>query len=147
MDQQKAVELKRKNFLLRWSGKGIFGFLVRLLYRLYNTMFDYSPYLLPFLIFAFKFAEWWYSENAGNQSKPIPAPPQPPRISERGVSLPLDKRACPLCLDTRTNAAVLSSSGFVFCYPCIHTHVTENANCPVTLLPARIEQIRKIYES
>ena len=147
MEQQKRVQAKRNLFLKRWYGKGIIGLFVRVIYRLYNGIFDYSPYFLPFLIFAFKFAEWWYSENGTTQSTPIPPPPHPAEPSERGVSLPLDKKSCPLCVDTRTNPAALSCSGFVFCYPCIHNYVQENSRCPVTLLPATVEQIRKIYES
>jgi len=141
------VETKRNKFLTKWTGKGILGFLIRILYRVYNFTLDYSPHLLPFLIFAFKFAEWWYSESGNGQTKPIPQPPKPPNVSENGISLPSDKTLCPICVDKRVNPAALSCSGFVFCYKCIHEHIIEYSRCPVTLLPASVEQIRKIYES
>ena len=148
MGQQKIVEAKRKLFLDKWIGKGLLGWMIRVLYRVYNFTFDYSPHFLPFLIFAFKFAEWWYSDNgAGGQTKPVPPPPRPPKVSEHGISLPSDKTLCPICVDTRVNPAALSCSGFVFCYKCIHEYITEHSRCPVTLLPASLEQIRKVYES
>lgn len=74
-------------------------------------------------------------------------PPRPAEPSQRGIALPLDKKLCPICEDNRTNPAALSCSGFVFCYPCIHNYVTENSCCPITMLPANLEQIRKIFES
>lgn len=129
-------------------GKGILGLMVRVLYRLYNTLFDYSPYFLPFLVFAFKFAEWYSQTAAVTQTKPIPSPPPPPSIGQRGdFTLPLDKTICPICGDARTNPAALSCSGFVFCYPCIHSYVEEHSRCPITSLPSRLLDIRRIYES
>ena len=125
-----------------------FGLILQLAYRFYNFVFDYAPYIVPLLILAFKVAQWWYSEsgNAG-PAKQVPPPPQPPDVTNGEISLPANRRICPICEDVRSNAAVLSSSGFVFCYPCIHSYVSEQARCPVTSLPSSVDQIRKIYES
>jgi len=64
-----------------------------------------------------------------------------------GVTLPADRTKCPLCGDTRVNPALLPASGYAFCYPCIHNHVEQHGCCPVTLAPASVDTIRKLYES
>jgi len=33
----------------------------------------------------------------------------------------------------------------VFCYPCIHAYVEAHGRCPVTLMPAELDDIRKLY--
>ena len=55
-----------------------------------------------------------------------------------------DRNECPLCHRLRTNPALLPS-GYVFCYPCIYAHVEEHQQCPVTLVPAQLDDIRKLY--
>ena len=79
MAQYKAVSDKRSKYLASWEGRGLIGLVARTVYRMYNFFFDYSPYLLPVLIIAFKLAEWWYSmDNGTSSAKPVPPPPQPP---------------------------------------------------------------------
>jgi hypothetical protein len=64
----------------------------------------------------------------------------------QGVRLPVDVRRCPLCAGERTNAALCSTSGYVFCYPCIYRHVEAHGSCPVTLEQTAVEDVWKIYQ-
>eukprot|EP00457_Paulinella_chromatophora_P009541 gb/GEZN01009609.1/.p1 GENE.gb/GEZN01009609.1/~~gb/GEZN01009609.1/.p1 ORF type:complete len:349 (+),score=29.34 gb/GEZN01009609.1/:69-1115(+) len=96
---------------------------------------------------AFKFAEWWYSAAnvLGTRRKlPIPPPPPPVQIPREAPTVPSDKKLCPLCKRGRANPAA-APSGFVFCYPCIHAHVTQHGCCPVTRLHCSVDQICRIY--
>ncbi|CAK5056048.1 unnamed protein product [Meloidogyne enterolobii] len=52
---------------------------------------------------------------------------------------------CPICGQIRNEEAVLSISGYIFCYSCIYKFITLNGRCPVTSLPASINEIIKIY--
>ena len=94
--------------------------------------------------------EWWYSsaeQRLGDQ-KALPPPPPPPALppAAGGLELPADVSLCPLCCRRRTNPALLATSGYVFCYPCIHREVTEQGRCPVTHAPARLEHVRRLYQ-
>jgi peroxin-12 len=66
--------------------------------------------------------------------------------SAGGVALPDDVALCPLCHRRRTNPTLLATSGYVFCYPCIHREVGLRGRCPVTHAPARIEHVRRLYQ-
>ena len=52
-----------------------------------------------------------------------------------------------LCLQTRTNPAMTSVSGYTFCYPCLFNFMTREQCCPVTRIPASIDSIRRLYQS
>nr|CAD2177448.1 unnamed protein product [Meloidogyne enterolobii] len=52
---------------------------------------------------------------------------------------------CPICGQIRNEEAVLSISGYIFCYSCIYKFIKLNGRCPVTSLPASINEIIKIY--
>jgi peroxin-12 len=102
-------------------------------------------------VFAFKALEWWFSagEGALGATAALPPPPPPPRPPPHpdGVGLPEDVRDCPLCRRRRANAAQLASSGYAFCYPCAFGYVSAHGCCPVTLLPAGLDQLRKLYDA
>ncbi|XP_033627799.1 peroxisome assembly protein 12-like [Asterias rubens] len=75
-------------------------------------------------IFFLQFLEWWYMSQ-DNQSRlavtalPIP---KPPKVEQKEKSaVPEDVSLCPLCHKHRTNDTALSTSGYVFCYPCIYS--------------------------
>ena len=59
--------------------------------------------------------------------------------AERGKNL--------LFVQTRTNPAMTSVSGYTFCYPCLFNSVTREQCCPVTRIPASIDSIRRLYQS
>ncbi|GIX66568.1 peroxisome assembly protein 12 [Caerostris extrusa] len=91
--------------------------------------------------FLTQFINWWYNKE-GNTSSfaslPVPPPPRKWNLEE-----PIE--ICPLCKKKRTNDTVLSSSGFVFCYPCIFRFVKENNKCPVTGYKSSSQQLVKLY--
>ncbi|KAJ3188870.1 ubiquitin-protein ligase peroxin 12 [Gaertneriomyces sp. JEL0708] len=114
--------------------------------RAIARVFNFLQYALPMSIFFFKFLEWWYQSDYHKQanSQPIPPPPEPLQPKPDGLPLPDDPNICPICNNPRTNPTMLSS-GYVFCYPCIFKYVDEHQRCPVTLIGARTEGLRKIY--
>lgn len=108
--------------------------------------------------FFLQFLEWWYSSDNQGTVKALtslPAPPPPLHLQqEPGVrdsppggddKLAPDNRHCPLCHRTRSNATVLSTSGFVFCYRCVYTYVKANHRCPLTGYPTELQHLIKIY--
>eukprot|EP00250_Pteridium_aquilinum_P010557 c19472_g1_i1 orf=331-1494(+) len=115
---------------------------------IYNTL-DFAQTGLIASVFLFKMMEWWYQSAEERVTAPTvyPAPPPPPapKAAEKGIPLPKDKRVCPLCMKKRTNPALVASSGFVFCYPCIFPYVSQFNRCPVTLIPAAVNQIRRLF--
>lgn len=102
-------------------------------------------------VFGFKALEWWYTtaedQVARGKALPPPPPPPPPRPSPRGVGLPADPSDCPVCRRRTTNPATIATSGYVFCYPCAFNAVMTHGSCPVTLLPASLDHVRKLYEA
>ena len=113
-------------------------------------LLDSLRFLLPTAIFFVKFLEWWYSPGSPARSlatSPLgPAIPPPRMLPPHPQGIPFDKTAygiCPLCRKPISNATALPS-GYVFCYRCAFDQVERHGKCPVTLLPARVWQLRKV---
>lgn len=130
--------------------KGIIAILKYALRRSPRLLLDSLKVLLPTAIFFIKFLEWWYSPSSPARSlstSPLGPAVPPPRLlapHPQGVRVDdLEYGVCPLCRDTLGNATGLPS-GYVFCYGCAHEYVGEHGRCPVTLVPARLWQLRKI---
>uniref|UniRef100_A0A1I8JR10 RING-type domain-containing protein n=1 Tax=Macrostomum lignano TaxID=282301 RepID=A0A1I8JR10_9PLAT len=73
----------------------------------------------------------------GNSAAPSPylgavsIPPPPPR--RHPASNHVDPRLCPMCKRPRRNPCALTTSGHVFCFACIHSHLAGNGSagkCP-----------------
>lgn len=114
-------------------------------------------------VFFLQFLEWWYSSDNQNTVKTLtslPAPPPPVHLQQEhsgqdsspvssskaeDTQLSSDRTKCPLCRRLRTNATVLSTSGFVFCYRCIYMYVKANRRCPLTSYPTDLQHLIKIY--
>ncbi|XWS42593.1 hypothetical protein CRYUN_Cryun16bG0027200 [Craigia yunnanensis] len=113
------------------------------------ALLDYAQTGLIAAVFIFKMMEWWYQSAEERMSAPTvyPPPPPPPRpkVAKDGIPLPPDRTICPLCSQKRANPSVVTISGFVFCYACIHKYVSQYKRCPVTLMPADIDQIRRLF--
>lgn len=113
------------------------------------TMLDYAQTGLIAAVFFFKMMEWWYQSAEERMSAPTvyppPPPPPPPKAAKEGIPLPPDRTICPLCSQKRANPSVVTVSGFVFCYACIFKYVSQYKRCPVTLMPATVEQIRRLF--
>ncbi|KAL9379239.1 hypothetical protein Peur_027721 [Populus x canadensis] len=113
------------------------------------TMLDYAQTGLIAAVFIFKMMEWWYQSAEERMSAPTvyppPPPPPPPKVAKEGISLPPDRTICPLCSQMRANPSVVTISGFVFCYACIFKYVSQYNRCPVTLMPANVDHIRRLF--
>ncbi|KAL5566857.1 hypothetical protein UlMin_030021 [Ulmus minor] len=125
--------------------KAIQGVLLKCTY----TMLDYAQTGLIAAVFFFKMMEWWYQSAEERMSAPTvyppPPPPPPPQVAKEGIPLPPDRTLCPLCSQKRANPSAVSVSGFVFCYACIFKYVSQYKRCPVTLLPANVDHIRRLF--
>jgi len=112
---------------------------------------DHSRSALILGVFGFKALEWWFTSAEGRLAagKAVPPPPPPPPIppARGGTGLPADPCACPLCRRPCTSPAQLSVSGYVFCYQCVFPHVMQHGVCPVTLLPATLDHVRRLYDA
>lgn len=77
----------------------------------------------------------------------IPPPVSPPSLNQSKISIPMDKKRCPICHEPRINP-VASSSGYVFCYKCIVLYMKEHGNrCPITGSTCTTSQLVRLYES
>ncbi|CAE6456532.1 unnamed protein product [Rhizoctonia solani] len=129
------------------------GVLPLIRYYLFHSrrqLLDSLKLLLPISIFFLKFLEWWYSPSSPARAlsapRSGPAIPPPAKLSPHPRGLNIDDLpygSCPLCQEQIQNATALPT-GYAFCYRCIYNYVEEHGRCPVTLLPARIWQLRKI---
>ncbi|CAI9773111.1 unnamed protein product [Fraxinus pennsylvanica] len=113
------------------------------------AVLDYAQTGLIAAVFFFKMMEWWYQSAEERMSAPTvyppPPPPPPPEVAKEGIPLPPDRTLCPLCSQKRANPSVMAVSGFVFCYTCIFKYVNQYKRCPVTLMPATVDQIRRLF--
>ncbi|XP_071848966.1 peroxisome assembly protein 12-like [Apostichopus japonicus] len=101
-------------------------------------------------VFFLQFLEWWYmygdhQAQLAFTALPIPQPPKDELQSDVKHLLPENKSRCPLCQRKRTNDTTLSTSGFVFCYPCIFNYVQNHRCCPITKYPTSLDQVVKLY--
>ncbi|KIY72989.1 hypothetical protein CYLTODRAFT_366806 [Cylindrobasidium torrendii FP15055 ss-10] len=115
-----------------------------------HLFLDSLRLLLPTAVFFVKFLEWWYSPASPARSlstSPLgPAIPPPKMLPPHPRGIGFDRAAygtCPICKESINNATALPS-GYVFCYRCAFEHVEKDEHCPVTLLPAKVWQLRKV---
>ncbi|GAV82998.1 Pex2_Pex12 domain-containing protein/zf-C3HC4_2 domain-containing protein [Cephalotus follicularis] len=113
------------------------------------AVLDYAQTGLIAAVFIFKMMEWWYQSAEERMSAPTvyppPPPPPAPKVAKEGIPLPADRTVCPLCSQKRANPSVVTISGFVFCYACIFKYINQYKRCPVTLMPATVDQIRRLF--
>lgn len=147
---QRAAALKAQNKLTPERRRSIFARFRHLLMTSPQLLLDSLRLLLPTAIFFVKFLEWWYSPGSPARSlstSPLgPAVPPPRMLSPHPQGIPFDKSSygiCPICHNGINNATALPS-GYVFCYRCAYDQVEKHGKCPVTLLPARVWQLRKV---
>ncbi|KMZ69394.1 Peroxisome assembly protein [Zostera marina] len=119
-----------------------------LLNGMYTTL-DYAQTGLIAAVFFFKMMEWWYQSAEERMSSPTvyppPPPPPPPKVAKNGIPLPLDRTTCPLCNEKWVNPSVITVSGFVFCYTCAFKYISQYKHCPVTRIPASVDQVRRLF--
>ncbi|KAI8903989.1 hypothetical protein EDD86DRAFT_90163 [Gorgonomyces haynaldii] len=91
-------------------------------------------HIVPLSLLAYRFLEWFDA----NQKSKEPIPPPPAKIGN------YSSKRCFLCQKQRTNPATIPS-GYLFCYQCIHQHLSEHFKCPITLESFTTDDIRKVY--
>lgn len=102
--------------------------------------------------FLLHFMDWWNSQRKGSliAEPPVPIPPihsnneQSEAEDDAGDAQPPVRRGvCPLCLnEIAARAAVLTTSGYVFCHACIRNHLSSGrTTCPVTGYPSSHDNI------
>lgn len=149
MAEQKVTLDARRHALRSVRGSHLFSQLHRLVLLMTFAAEEASGLLLPLTIFSFRVLEWWYNTDAKDvhtQSLPIPPPPEPPTPVPGALAPAATKNTCAICRNSLTNPA-MSSSGFVFCFPCLFAHVETEGRCPITLKPMGVDNIRKVYEA
>lgn len=149
MDTSSRISKIRNRERERLRGPPWLKAVQRALLKCTYALLDYAQTGLIAAVFIFKMMEWWYQSAEERMSAPTvyppPPPPPPPKVAKDGIPLPPDRTICPLCSQKRANPSVVTASGFVFCYACIHKYVSQYKRCPITLLPADIDQIRRLF--
>ncbi|XP_050443137.1 peroxisome assembly protein 12 [Adelges cooleyi] len=93
--------------------------------------------------FLMQFLNWWHSENLQSKLMAYPIPEQP-KATNKHISIK-NTNKCPLCINERKMPTALTVSGFVFCYKCLHKSLMIEPRCPVTKLPATMQDMVRIY--
>ncbi|KAK1307708.1 Peroxisome biogenesis protein 12 [Acorus calamus] len=149
MDSSSRISKMRSREIERLRGPPWLKALQRVLLTCMYASLDYAQSGLIAAVFFFKMMEWWYQSAEERMSAPTvyppPPPPLPPKVAEDGIPLPPDRTLCPLCTQKRVNPSVVTVSGFAFCYPCIFKYISQYKRCPVTLMPATVDQIRRLF--
>jgi len=114
----------------------------------YTVAQSFRFILLAFL-YGYRLIDFFTSERDRllHRSR-LPIPPAPPLFNAvtDGCSIPSDNLKCPICRQERKNPAALTP-GFVYCYVCITKHVNEHKRCPITHIPVKKDEIRRIFEN
>ncbi|KAJ0967517.1 hypothetical protein J5N97_024434 [Dioscorea zingiberensis] len=149
MDSTSRISRIRSHEIERLRGPPWLKAFQRILLNCLYTSLDYAQTGLIAAVFFFKMMEWWYQSAEERMSAPTvyppPPPPPPPKVAADGIPLPPDRTVCPLCSQKRLSPSVLAASGFVFCYTCICKYISQYKRCPITLMPATVEQVRRLF--
>lgn len=106
---------------------------------------------ITFGLYFIQFLDFYYNSNIGENFRmeqrvrnwKHPSAPHK-KLRESSVLL-LETNKCPLCLQQRVNDTALAVSGYVFCYGCIYSYVEQEMKCPITNLPANVDDLIKIF--
>ncbi|KAJ8917239.1 hypothetical protein NQ315_002256 [Exocentrus adspersus] len=91
--------------------------------------------------FFLQFLHAWNAQKSNYNVTDLPVV-APPQVDNRAKNY---QGKCPVCLKQWIIPSVLPVSGYIFCFRCIWKHLSENAHCPVTRLPARPQDIVRLY--
>ena len=111
---------------------------------------DHAQGGLMAAVVGFKLLEWWYgsAEDAVFRDRSHPPPPPPPRTAPHPrarCAVPRDPALCPLCRRRCSQPAVVRTSGWVFCHPCVVDEVRRFGRCPVTLAAAAEGDVVRLF--
>lgn len=147
---QRAASLAAQSKLSPDQRQSLVARLRSLLLSSPRLLLDSLRLLLPTAVFFVKFLEWWYSPGSPARSLATspqgPAIPPPSMLPPHPQGISFDKQAygvCPICKKSINNATALPS-GYVYCYRCAYEQVERHGKCPITLLPTRVWQLRKV---
>ncbi|XP_008556003.1 peroxisome assembly protein 12-A [Microplitis demolitor] len=107
---------------------------VELIQRGFMTTLELGAFFLQFV-------SWWNQENYYTNITSLPTPPSPPTLEMPEKS----KGLCPVCCKTLNIPTAVAVSGYVFCYQCILPIIQTDKRCPVTLYPAKEDDLIRIY--
>ncbi|CAG9801657.1 unnamed protein product [Chironomus riparius] len=87
----------------------------------------------------------WYQGSSASQKIILQLPtPDPPTLDRNATKF---SNICPICYQSFVIPTTLSTSGYTFCYKCITKHLNKKPYCPVTNLPAIIDDLVRIYDN
>jgi peroxin-12 len=99
---------------------------------------------LEFGGFFLQFVQWYQNSSASQKITAQLPIPEPPKLDANASKL---SGICPICYQTFAIPTALSVSGYTFCYKCITKHLNKRQYCPVTYLPASIDDLVRIYDN
>jgi Pex2 / Pex12 amino terminal region len=97
-------------------------------------------YRLIALIIAGKCMELYFNSKK-KQNTPTPTISIDPPYSSSSI----EKGQCGICKQNWINPTALITSGYIFCYTCIKTHVQVFSSCPITSLKSTQNSLRKLH--
>lgn len=109
-----------------------------------NALLDLlnKPFILAIFLL-YKVFNWYYSGRSNKVSVEGDRQVSAPFVGEANKS---HKGMCPVCGRKIVNPAMLSSSGYVFCYGCVANEVKTNRRCPITGVPSSENNIHTLYQ-
>ncbi|XP_046680436.1 peroxisome assembly protein 12-like [Homalodisca vitripennis] len=84
----------------------------------------------------------WYHSDQLSHDKLSNLIPHPPVVEEINILSPAQ---CPVCKKPCRIETVLMTSGYVFCYRCIREAIVARQSCPVTNLPATLDELIRLF--
>mmetsp|Transcript_73290 Transcript_73290/g.162745 ORF Transcript_73290/g.162745 Transcript_73290/m.162745 type:complete len:333 (-) Transcript_73290:322-1320(-) len=117
------------------------------LLALLETPLRQARQLLLLSVLGFRLVEWWHAPQHAPAPRLtlIPPPPPPPSLHP-GVVTSAVLGVCGICQREPVEPTV-APSGYVFCAQCIHEAVVRQGCCPLTKLPAQLDELRKLFET
>lgn len=111
-----------------------------------RTTADALAKVLSIGSYVIQFLDYWntHSNSAPLFNGNLPIPEAPNR-SDLEFADDKSSSVCLICSHVRQNECVLSNTGYVFCYSCIHRYVTRERKCPVTGQPSTVENVVRLH--
>lgn len=105
-----------------------------------------ASYGLETFAFSLQALQWWFTEGTKQTVNSGSLPPPPQQSPSLKVGFDSDgTSACPICKQQLKIETVLLVSGYVFCYRCIWDVLNVEKKCPVTGIPATVDDLIRIY--
>nr|XP_027198087.1 putative peroxisome assembly protein 12 isoform X1 [Dermatophagoides pteronyssinus] len=123
------------------------NFLSKLSYimsNIFSITFRSSAFIIQFL-------DYWNTRTDLRQMFNVQQQQTPPDLlppisgDNHQNNFKLSSNLCPICGQKRQNETALTSSGYIFCYNCIHSYLMKNHRCPITGFPSDFEQLVRIF--